>query len=214
MIIFIDEERAYRYWITHHRSGFVLDGRHRPKFGHFMLHRATCAELKSSQAKRSHDTTGGRMKACAANRAQLESWVTEETGCEFAFCAQCQPTLEPAAEELNHTHTTKLGRDVLDYIVESAVIHMEWPAGPQYRLTVGDVARCMDKTVGQISTVLHTLVAGGLVTVLGRTALTSPFLPNRLVLPTAHAVKSLPGFAEESVETVQAQLDKLAGDET
>ena len=66
----MDEERAYRYWITHHRHGFVLEGRHRPKFGHFMLHRATCAELKSPHAKRTHETTGGRMKACATDRAQ------------------------------------------------------------------------------------------------------------------------------------------------
>jgi hypothetical protein len=72
----------------------------------------------------------------------------------------------------------------------------------------------MDKTVGQISIVLHTLTAGGLVTVQGRTELTSPFSPNRLVLPTAQALKSLPDFAEESVDNVQNQLDKLVADET
>jgi hypothetical protein len=40
MLIFLNEDRAYQNWVTHHRLGFVLDGRRQPRGRGLTLHRA------------------------------------------------------------------------------------------------------------------------------------------------------------------------------
>jgi hypothetical protein len=37
MILFIDEDRAYLSWVTHHRNGFVLECAPKPSNRHLML---------------------------------------------------------------------------------------------------------------------------------------------------------------------------------
>jgi hypothetical protein len=39
MLIFLNEDRAYQNWVTHHRLGFVLDGRRQPRGRGLTLHR-------------------------------------------------------------------------------------------------------------------------------------------------------------------------------
>jgi len=31
MILFLDEDRAYLSWVAHHRQGFILDGKRKPR---------------------------------------------------------------------------------------------------------------------------------------------------------------------------------------
>ncbi len=67
MILFLDEDRAYLSWVTHHRNGFVLDCHRKPNKHHLMLHRAICPDIKRSATKTTHWTTGHHMKACSLN---------------------------------------------------------------------------------------------------------------------------------------------------
>ena len=91
MILFLDEDQAYLYWVAHHRSAFVLDCLRHPTKAHLVVHRATCPEIKRSESKRTHWTTGKHMKGCAADIQQLTAWAMEQTENEPAFCPLCSP---------------------------------------------------------------------------------------------------------------------------
>src|SRR5438132_13359399 len=77
MILFINEDRAYLNWVTHHRSGFVLDCRRKPGSRVAMLHRATCPDVKRSSGKKTHFTTGPHMKACSLDAEELRTWAVD-----------------------------------------------------------------------------------------------------------------------------------------
>jgi hypothetical protein len=96
MIIFLNDERAYLSWVTHHRQGFVLDGKRKPTLGHLVAHRATCQEIKSGCSRHTHWTTGSKLKACSLDRTELEAWAMEETGASPKDCPKCD--LDHAAD--------------------------------------------------------------------------------------------------------------------
>ena len=208
MIIFLNDDRAYRYWVTHHRHGFVLDGRRKPKLSHLVVHRATCQEIKSSPAKHPHWTTGSKLKACSTDRAELEAWGLEETGAPPNPCPTCDAANHTAENPELHIHLSKLASEVLEYILEAALIHFEIDR-PPYHLTVGDIAACFGKTTGQVSPVLHRLLEGGLIAVRGHVSTAAEFPPKRVVLPTAAAVRMLDAFKTEADSTIDAELAKL-----
>jgi hypothetical protein len=208
MIIFLNDDRAYLYWVTHHRKGYVMDGRRRPKLGHLLLHRATCGEVKSGSSRRMHYTTGAKLKACSLNRIELETWADEESGHRSAYCSACAPESEQSTNGHEPIHLSKLGADVLDYVLDAALIHME-QEHPPYRLTVTDIAACFGKTPGQISSVLHNLIDDGFVTVPGTIANASPIPSKRIVLPTPAALRTLEAFRDESDAAIQVELEKL-----
>jgi len=64
-------------------------------------------------------------------------------------------------------HLTKLGGEILDYILDAALIPME-NEYPPYRLTVSDIAACFGKTPGQISPIIQPLINHGLLTLPGK----------------------------------------------
>jgi hypothetical protein len=207
MIIFLDEDRAYLYWVTHHRKGYVLEGRRKPRIGHLLLHRAVCREIRSGPRRGTHWTTGGKLKACCLDRVELEIWASEATGAPPQHCSVCQPGSEvPDGNE--PVHLTKLAGEILDYVLDAALIHMEQEY-PPYRLTVGDIAACFGKTPGQISTVLHRLIDDGLVALSGKVNAGRTFPAQRLVLPKIRALRTLDAFRDESDEVLQAELRKL-----
>jgi hypothetical protein len=78
MILFLDEDRAYLSWVTHHRNGFVLDCNRKPTKHHLILHRAICPEIKHSATKTTHWTTGHHMKACSLNAEELKTWALRQ----------------------------------------------------------------------------------------------------------------------------------------
>ena len=45
MFIFLNDDKPYLYWVSHHRQGYVLDGRRNPKRGRTTMHRAACARI-------------------------------------------------------------------------------------------------------------------------------------------------------------------------
>jgi hypothetical protein len=208
MIIFLNDDRAYLYWVTHHRQGFVLDGRRKPKLGHLVVHRATCQEIKSTGSRRTHWTSGSKLKACCSNRTELEAWAAEETGASPERCPKCDFESQASPSGEVHTHLSKLARDVLEYILEAALIHLEIEH-PPYHVTVGDISACFGKTPGQISPVLHRLLEGGFLTVQGHVGTAAAFPPKRVVLPTVTALRTLEAFRTESDSTIQDELAKL-----
>jgi|GEM_PF-2567590 hypothetical protein len=211
MIIFINDDRAYLYWVTHHRPGFVLDGRRKPKINHLVLHRATCTDIKWADSRRTHWTTGGKLKACSLDHDELRAWVVEEAGSGLTQCEKCRPEHELPSEGSGEIHLTKLGADILDYVLDAALIHFEHEQ-PPYRLTVSDIAACFGKTPAQLSGALHRLVDDGLLAMDGRLGVAMPIPVKRIVWPTIRALRTLQAFQAESDEMIQAELARLHTD--
>jgi hypothetical protein len=208
MIIFLNDDRAYLSWVTHHRQGFVLDGKRKPKISHLVVHRATCGEIKSAASRRVHWTTGGKLKACCLDRAELETWVAEETGVAAGQCPACEPQVETPPNGDGHIHLSKLPSEILEYILEAALIHFEVEQ-PPYRLTVADIAACFGKTPGQISPALHRLLESGMVVVPGHKNTAATITPKRIVLPTVAAIRTIEAFRSDSDSTIEGELAKL-----
>ena len=205
MIVFIGEERAYWNWVTHHRQGFVLDGRRGLKPGHFVLHRASCAEMRRKTSNRSHWTTGGRFKSCASTPDELQQWSTEH-GQTWAFCDICRP--HEATAHLGSASLTKLAGDILDYVVEAALIHFELEY-PPYRLCVGDIAACFAKTPGQLSASLRQLIEQQLIIVRARSSHPDLLDSKTMVYPTLAGLRTLASLAEEGDAALTDQLNRL-----
>jgi hypothetical protein len=199
MIIFINDDRAYLSWVTHHRPGFVLEGRCKPKVCHVVLHRATCPDIKRSESKRTHWTTGGKLKACSLGRDELAAWAVEESGSAASPCEKCQPEQELKGEDSGEIHLTKLGGEILDYVLDAALIHFD-EAQPRYGLTVSDIAACFGKTPRQVSPLVHRLIDDGLLAVDRKDGAASPIPPQRVVWPTVRALRTLEAFQAESEE--------------
>jgi hypothetical protein len=208
VIIFIDEDRAYLHWVTHHRQGYVLDGRRKPKLAHLLIHRATCKEIKYAASSRVRWTTGTKIKACSLDRSALTSWANDETGAPPNYCATCRPEEDFSPEKAGPVHLTKLAREVLDYVLDAAVIHMEHEY-PPYQLTVGDIAACFAKTPGQVVPVLGRLTDNGLLCPAGEGRTSSFRSPRRIVFPTMRAMRTLDCFRDESDASLQIELSKL-----
>ena len=206
MIIFLNEDRAYLSWVAHHRAGFVLDGRRKPQLGHLTMHRACCLAIKSAPSRRFQWTTRAKLKACSLDRAELVAWAADE-GMQPASCGDCQPfndALAPTARGF----PSKLGREILDYVLDAAVIHMEHEH-PPYRLTIGDIAACFAKTPGQLRPAITRLMDDGFLAAPGKSTPASLHSQQRIVLPTMQALRTLEAFQADSDATLQAELDKL-----
>jgi hypothetical protein len=213
MIIYLNDERAYLYWVDHHRDGFVLDGRRKPGAGHLTLHRATCLDVKKRNGRRSHYTTGQRLKACSLDASELSAWSNEQAGSGPADCPLCRPQEEPRprpAEANSAPHLSRLPREILDFVLEVAALHLENPQ-PAYHLTVADAANCFSKTPAQISRPLLQLWEQGLVTLTGRVVAGRWLNPGQIVYPTPRALRTLPALANESEANVASELWKLTG---
>lgn len=208
MIIFLNEDRAYLSWVTRHRQGYVIDGRRKPKAGLFFMHRATCDAIKSASSPRLHWTTGAKVKAYSLDQQELETWVTDEIGANLRYCESCRPDDDHPVSDARQAHATKLGRNVLDYVLEAALIHMEHGYAA-YRLTVTDIADCLGKTPGQISNVLHQLIDDGLLAVSEKFEGARSIPPKRIVLPTMLAMRTLEAFHSDSDCAIQNELAKL-----
>jgi hypothetical protein len=142
------------------------------------------------------------------DRADLEAWALEETEAAPACCPICDPQTETLPTEDGHLHLSKLASEILEYVLEAALIHLEVEQ-PPYRLTAGDIAACFGKTAGQISPALHRLRESGFLTVQGQSAVNSAILPKRVVLPTVSAMRTLDAFQGASESTIKSELAKL-----
>jgi hypothetical protein len=208
MVIYLHEERAYLYWVAHHRGGFVLDCARKPTPRHLVLHRATCGEVKTANGKRTHHTTGKHAKACSLDADELRAWALEQTAAEPANCSGCRPHEQPQPGEAGaEPHLSRLPREILSFILEIAVIHLDDPSRT-FHLTVADVAQCFDKTPGQLTQPLGQLWEQGMITVSGRMVPGHALSPRRVVCPTAAALRTLPAYAAEDSDA-EADVQRL-----
>jgi hypothetical protein len=194
MILFLDEDRAYLSWVTHHRRGFVLDGNRKPTKHHLMLHRATCPEIKHSATKTTPWTTGHHLKACSLNAEELKAWAKEETGADPNGCVSCLVTDEPNPAD-QPIHLTKLDQEILSFVLEVVTLHLDEGSG-DYWLNVGMVAKCLDKTPAQLSAALSRLVVDGLLIVTEKWKPVEPLPTKCGLLPTVLAMKTLAAYQE------------------
>ena len=208
MIIYVNEDGAYRSWIVHHRHGYVLDGQWKNKLRSLVLHRATCKDLRHSPGKTAHATTHGQFKACASNLDELLAWVEQRAETSADLCSQCHPTVEPASEPVDGPHhLSLLAARMLDYVLDVTVICLENPPS-KYELTISDVAQCLRKTPAQLSDAIRRLIEGGLISVVAP-AHRSHAEEDRLVFPTAAALKTLPFFSAMPAARIDAEIDRL-----
>jgi hypothetical protein len=213
MILYLNEERAYLYWVAHHRGGFVLDCLRKPTPRQLVLHRATCPEIKAGAAKRTHYTTGKHAKACALNADELRSWATEQAAAEPTPCTICRPQEDPHPQPGDAgAHLTPLTREILSFVLEVAAIHLDNGERP-YHLTVADVAQCFEKTAGQITRPLLQLWEQGYLDLAGRVVPGHTLAPRRPVYPTAAALRTLPDLPAVEADAEQ-EARKLMGVET
>jgi hypothetical protein len=210
MILFIDEDRAYLSWVTHHRNGFVLECARKPSNRHLMLHRATCPSVKHSATKKTHWTTGQHMKACSLDSEELKAWAREQTEAEPSGCVDCLIISDQQAQD-HPLHLTKLDQEVLSFVLEVASLHLDEGAGA-YWLSVGMVAKCLLKTPGQLSEALGRLVGDGLLRTTEKWQDEEPFPTKGCLLPTILAMKTLPSYQERSDEGIEAEIRLLAGE--
>ena len=208
MIIFIDEERAYLYWVAHHRAGFVLDCFRKPNKSRLMVHRATCAEIKASTSKHTHWTTGRHMKACSLDVEAIKTWAIEQTGTEPQLCSTCMATTEVSGGHAP-VHLSHLEKEVLSCVLEVAALHLD-DRDAGYLLTVGKTAKCLAKTPGQLNAALGHLAESGLLKVVGKTKVGEPTPSNCQLLPTVAAMKTLPAYTDLSEEEIETELATLA----
>ena len=202
MIIFLDEDKAYRYWVTHHRRGFVLSGRNRHQPRDMKLHRATCPEIKTAGSL-AHLTRGSQWKACALQPEELVAWASGWKQVP-GICPECRP-LDVAAAEPAEIHLSKLGREILEYVLEAAVIHFDEDSLP-YRLCAADIANCFGSTVGHLSPAFRRLFEQGMLMTTGST---KHLTPRKKIFPTVLALQGLPELAGSSEAELQDQLLKL-----
>lgn len=210
MILFLNEDRAYLYWVTHHRSGFVLDCHRKPTKNHLTLHRANCPAIKHSATKTTHWTTGQHMKACSLDAEELKAWANDQVGIEPNSCDACQVIPEPHPPD-HPLHLTKLGQDILSFILEIAALNLDDDTGT-YWLSVGMVAKCLDKTPAQLSLALHRLVDDGMLTTTERLKPSEAPSVNCRVFPTVLALKTVTAFQERSDEELEIELKTLTGE--
>jgi hypothetical protein len=215
MIVFVNEESAYRYWVSHHHDAFVLDGRMRPRWSHLMLHRATCPLIKdSSNKRRTHWTTGSRFKACSADREALVAFASEVLGRKkYKSCTQCSPEERQMPAPSVAFHLTHLSALIVDYVLDAAMIRLD-DEHRAYHVTVGMIAECMGKSIGQLSAAMSQLVVNGYLEVLGPTNAKGRHAGQQLVFPTALALRTLPFYSQLSDELVQSDLARLRSDDS
>ncbi len=210
MILFLDEDRAYLNWVTHHRRGFVLDCHRKPTKRHLMLHRTTCPDIKHSATKATHWTTGQHMKACSLDAEELKTWAREQTQIDATECPGCMVAHESHPTD-HPLHLTKLGQEILSFVLEIAALNLDDDTGT-YWLSVGMVAKCLDKTPAQLSPALHRLVDDGMLTTTERIRAGEPLSVTCRLFPTVPALKTIPAFQERSDEEIEIELRTLTGE--
>ena len=192
-----------------------MDALRKPTRKQPTLHRATCDEIRRSPRARSHWTTGRRVKACAAIPEELLEWSTRELS-EPLCCQKCHPdspSAEPAPSTNGRGHLTRLGREVVDYVTEIAVIHLDNGDRP-YRLTAGDIAQCLNKSPAQLTAVLTRLVEEGYLYLEDgedgiERACDEPAGPGVRVYPAARSFRTLPFYAAAPNAVIEAELCRL-----
>ena len=206
MILFLDDDAQCRNWLVHHHQGYALEGMRNRKSTRLILHRANCTELKEAIGLK-RATTHQRWVGCSTTRGELTAWAAEEYQTPPLICEACLAA-EPTPDEVpNDHHLTRLARDILDYVLDVAVMHLE-PDAKAYQLTVGDVAHCLAKTGGQLAPALERLKDARLIEIEDVKRRRTD-ADHRVVRPTAEALRTLPYFAAWTPSDLESEVAKL-----
>jgi hypothetical protein len=213
VIFLLGDDRAYLSWLAHHRNGFVVDWLRKPTRKSPVIHRASCAEIKTAKTKHTHWTTGRHLKACSLDLDELVEWAKGESGGAPVPCGICTPADDSkSAEQPGDRHLTKLGKEIVDYVVEAAVIHLD-QRDSDYHLTLGHIAAYLDKTAAQISSVLIRLATDGYVRIDQQIEQATALPDDCQVYPTSDAMRTLPAFEKMPEPEVEAELEGLTGED-
>jgi len=211
MIIFVDDDAGLRNWLVHHRNGYALEGMRNRKAMRLIMHAAACPQLRDA-VHHGRATTHRRWIACSLREDELTSWCADEYFTAPPRCEICLPSTSPLASDVETRHLTRLARDVLDYVLDVAVIHLDPEARP-YRLTISDVAHCLQKTPGRLGAAFEQLIGAELIVVDDSSAPRRMKPENRGVYPTSAALRTLPYFAEWDPDRVAGEAAKLRAEE-
>jgi hypothetical protein len=106
---------------------------------------------------------------------------------------------------------SRFSAQVVDYVLEVAAIHFD-DDSPGYRLTIGMIAACMNKTPRQLISTLQRLVAEGYLESDDKSPKALSYGSKRIVYPTALALRMLPYFQDFPEGVVLAELARLRVD--
>ncbi len=212
MIIYLDEDPSYLSWVTHHRHGFVLATSRLPRSG--TLHRANCSQVRAHRTSHRHFTTGKQQKACAIDIDQLTAWFSEHATGKLNYCPDCNPGERQSPEQLTppDQHLTKLGREVLSYVLEIAIVSLDDQEVP-YSLTFEELAKAFGKSVHQFDPTITALIDSGWITVTPAKIVGQTVEPRAVVIPTAWALRREPAFQSLNEKEISCELKKLTSDQ-
>jgi hypothetical protein len=105
---------------------------------------------------------------------------------------------------------TRLAREIISFVLEVATIHLDEET--VLTLQVGAIARCLNKSPGQLTAPLVSLVKEGLLTIRGRVEPGAPIPANRGVFPTTRTLRTLPAYSDAEDSQIEAELQKLQGE--
>jgi hypothetical protein len=207
MLIIINDDGVYVAWLSRHRHGFVVDCKRKPTRNHLVLHRATCSIIKPH--KRARLTSGAHIKACSLDAQELQSWALEQTGGNLVPCQECRPDAEePLVHEHHGKHAlTRLGREVLSYVLDLAVLYLDGEER-HYQPRVEGIAAYLGKSTAQIAPVLQRLIEEGYLDC-DPPATNARLAPRAIVYPTGRALRTIPAFGAMSDTDVAAELNSL-----
>ena len=207
MLIIINDDAAYVSWISRHRHGYVVDSKRKPAKNHLILHRATCSIVKPH--KRARLTTGAHIKACSLDAAELAAWALEQTGGSLTACSNCLPDQEesPTTEHQAKHALTRLGKDILSYVLDLAVMYLDGEER-HYRPRVQGIAAYLDKTPRQILPALGRLIEEGYLECDPPANNGTPPATS-IIFPTALALRTIPAFDAMPKKVLVAELENL-----
>lgn len=207
MLIILNDDAVYVSWISRHRQGFVVDCQRKPTKNHLKLHRATCSLIKPH--KRARLTTGAHAKACSSDAAELAAWALEQTGGGLVACSECQPDREESATaEHQAKHAlTRLGREILSYVLDLAVMYLDGEER-HYHPNIEGIAVYLAKSTGQIKPALRRLIEEGYLDCDPPVTNGGPPATS-IIYPTARALRTIPAFDAMPQSAVAAELDSL-----
>lgn len=214
MVIIISEDPVYVAWLQRHRDGFVLDTRRKPTSRNTVLHRATCADIRTAKTRRTYWTTGRKMKACSTDVAELMDWACQQTGKEPRACEVCQPLGEPTVEnnllqfpQSTDFHLKGMRGDIVSCVVEVAVIHLDDHTA--YTLTMGYIAKYLSKSCAQLTRAMARLINDGYLSLDRAVSPGAPIPANCRVFPTPLALRTVPAFRELGDEAISREISGL-----
>ena len=90
MIVFRNDDAAYRAWLSANPEGFVVNTEKVPTARYLKLHRPVCPHIKAWADR--NPTSTGYIKACSRDLDELEGWARAATeGGRLDPCPTCLP---------------------------------------------------------------------------------------------------------------------------